>query len=160
MKKIFVILLLLVLFTSLISAEEVNKIQNFVALKAGYGNETGGLGVALDLKFDVIGLTFGAGYFEGTTGYDLGVKLYADLSSNWSLFGSMEYGLLANTYSYTYDYYGNYNSSSGTIFGIYFLLGAAYVSDNGLYLDSGLGMSVGDNNSGILAGQASIGLVF
>lgn len=151
MKKLLLILLLCLITTFAFSLN-----NTYIAVKAGYGQETSGIGVAADLRINYFGLMGGIGYFPmfgGDWGFEAGVKLHLPfpdtLSSFWIGAG---YGLLGRQQTTSYS-----GTSTSTLYGPWALFGGAWVSKGGFLLDGSVGFGYSDSWGLLLTFQASIG---
>jgi len=155
MKKMFLVLLLILIFTGFVAAIDVH---NFTAVKLGYGNETGGTGVAIEFKANHMGLVAGAGYFGGNLDGSIGLKGYIDTSDTGAVFASINYGMIGYEWS-------SLDGENITVYAPYFLIGYTGVSKSGFFYDASLGYgSAGKtkywDNFSQYTGQASIGYAY
>lgn len=144
MKKFLLIFLILLIGTTLAFSDNVDPV-NWGGIKAGYGNETAGAGVALESRADSLGFTLGMGSFYGELGFNVGLKGYFQ-DERGSLWLSGEYGVLG--YEWAWDSWsGEDEDSTGLIYGPYTMLGYTWVSEDGFYFDSGFGIGVGESKA-------------
>lgn len=146
--SILIISLLLVFAVSLAFAGD----KHGVYIGAGYGQETGALGVSIELEGDEIGI--GAGV--GMTAYP-----YSGSTMAWEVFGkyyfpvkgaagkpyiAVGYGVVG-TYQ-TYDYYSGSSYDEGTLNGFWAELGAQYFLNNSNFGSFGaIGLAHASNGS-------------
>jgi len=152
MKKFLLVLVLMMVAMFSVSATE------WFVLKTGYGNETAGVGVAIDYRAQNMGVVVGVGKFYDIVGGSAGFKVYFSEESPWWIGANI--GVLGWRYQW--------NSLQGVttnelVYGPSLVLGISYKFNSGFYLDSSIGAGYGEMNAGeevIPTIQFSVGYAF
>ena len=146
MKRLLIVLFLLISSSILLFAD------NWVAIKAGIGNETAGFGGALEIKVNRGGFVFGIGSINNSLRLSTSGKYYLVLNEENSIFLSLGYGTIVFDEEFGLEEY--------SIYGPFLMLGTSISSGRGLG-ETSLGISYShDRRSIMLAIQASLGFIF
>ena len=130
--------------------------HNWASLKFGYGNETAGIGLASEIKFDDFGLILGIGIPDSRIGVSATTKYYFSVQEEQSFFVTLGYGMLG----FMITNLGQDLFETSYIYGPYIMLGNSALW-NKIYGDYslGFGYSFADQKV-VLAAQASLGYIF
>ena len=165
MRKVLSVLLMFLLVSSMavfgLDSREDEDPYYWGAIKFGYGNETGGIGGALETKGDFLGLWLGVGYFRGGIGGSVGLKLHHNISDTASIWISGGYGLLGVLYETTWSSSSGTSSSATPLWGAFSMIGVTNANlDNRILLDAGVGLGWSPTvGSSIIVLQTSIGYI-
>lgn len=136
MKRMFLVLLILSITAGFTMAVDVHE---YGAIKAGYGNETGGTRVGFEAKINNFGISGGIGAFNGEACWSLGAKGFIDFNDKYSMYGGLNYGILGYEWSSRDDEYIY-------LYAPYFMVGLVYVGETGWYSDAALGYGKTDTD--------------
>lgn len=152
MKK-YITTILFILLTSLLYAD------NWVMIKTGIGNETAGAGVALELKYQELGLVVGSGIVNENIGYSSVFRVYLSELNDQLVFLSLGYGML-NFMVLEIENNENNLIETSTTYGPFLMIGTSRTWGRVLG-DYSLGVGYSTSSNGaVLTVQASLGFIF
>lgn len=141
-------LLILMLFISIpLFAVEKGEINQLFAMKAGWGTDTGGLGIGIEYKYKFIGFNLGGGYANDSFNYSIGLRGYYDYHPHAAFFAEVSYGAVEKKEEGKGNNYGPV------------LLGGIITSFNHIFAELSVGGGFIDTRFVVLY-QLSIGLSF
>jgi hypothetical protein len=153
MKKFYILFLLIFLSAFTVWGSDSS------VIKAGYGNELGGIGFGAEYKSDSFAGGIGIGVFPGKEednreaqlGGSIFAKLYSNTEDFEGFWGELGFGLLG-TYQ-EFDLFGSYDTGTLPIWGPFLMVGYTFnFSDIYLEIGGGFGTAM------ILGGDSSLEL--